>query len=98
MDTTDVNDNSSVHELSVEFLTSLNPAELSSVTLEFKIRVPVILLQNIHSQVELCNSTCMIITHFHCLCIEAFILSEQFADQRHILYRINLIMQKGDYP
>ena len=97
MNTTDANDDSDVYKLSVKFLINLNPAELLSATLKLKIRVSVMLLQNMHFQVELCNGTCMIITHFHHLCIEAFILFKQFADQRHILYRINLTTQEGDY-
>ena len=87
-----------MHELSVKFLANLNSAGLPPVTLELKVGAPVMLLQNMHPQVELCNGTCMIITHLHHLCIEASILSGQFAGQRHILYRINLIMQEGDYP
>ena len=98
VNTTDVNDDSDVHELPVEFLTSLNPAELLSATLELKIRAFVMLLWNMHLQVRLCNGTHMIITCLHCLCIEASILFEQFAGQRHILYRINLTTQEGDYP
>ena len=97
VDTTDANDDSGVHELPVEFLASLNPAGLPPATLELKIEASVMLLWNMHPQVELCNGTHMIITHFHHLCIEASILSEQFADQRHILYRINLTTQEGDY-
>ena len=86
-----------MHKLPVKFLISLNPAELLSVIFKLKIRASVMLLQNMHFQIKLCNSTCIIITHFYHLCIEAFILSEQFADQRHILYRINFIMQENNY-
>ena len=97
VNTTDVNDDSDVHKLSVKFLASLNPAELPSAILELKIKAFVMLLQNMHLQIELCNDTYIIIICLHCLCIEASILSEQFADQRHILYRINLTTQEGDY-
>ena len=44
MNITDVNDDSGVHELPVEFLTSLNSAELPPITLELKIGAPVMLL------------------------------------------------------
>ena len=98
MDIIDVNDDSGMYELSAEFLISLNPAGLPSVILEFKIEAFVMLLQNMHSQIELCNDTHMIIICLHHLCIKAFILSGQFAGQRHILYRINFITQEGDYP
>ena len=97
MNTTDVNDDSDVHELPVKFLASLNPAGLPPVILEFKVEASVMLLQNMHFQVELCNGTCIIITCLHHLCIEASILFRQFAGQRHILYRINLTMQESDY-
>ena len=86
-----------MHKLSVKFLISLNFAELFSAILKLKIKAFVMLLWNMHSQVELCNGTYIIITYFHHLCTEAFILFKQFADQRHILYKINLITQKGDY-
>ena len=98
VNTTDVNDDSDVHELSVKFLTSLNSAELPPVTLELKVRASVMLLQNMHPQIELCNNTHMIIIHLHHLCIKASILFKQFADQRHILYRINLTTQENNYP
>ena len=97
MNITNVNNDLDIHKLPVEFLVSLNSAELFSAIFEFKIRASVMLLWNMHFQIELCNNTCIIITHFHCLCIEAFILFKQFANQRHILYRINFIMQEDDY-
>ena len=80
MNITDVNDDSGVHELSAEFLISLNSAELPFIILKFKIEAFVMLLQNMHSQIKLCNSTHMIIICLHHLCIETFILSKQFTD------------------
>ena len=45
---TDVNDDFGVHELSVEFLTSLNPAELPFMTFKLKVEASVMLLWNMH--------------------------------------------------
>ena len=44
VDITDVNDDSDVHKLFVEFLINLNSAELPSAILELKIEISVMLL------------------------------------------------------
>ena len=82
----------------VELLQSLNPPSLPPSRLLLKVGVPVILLQNLYPKQGLCNGTRLIVTRISHRCLEARILSGEFAGQLRLLSRIKLSSTEGELP
>jgi ATP-dependent DNA helicase PIF1 len=56
---------SSHEEFPCEYLQSILLSGLPSAELKLKVEAPIMLLQNLHPQEGLCNSTCLVITHLY---------------------------------
>ena len=70
VDSTDANAADSIHELTAEFLASLNPACLPPSRLVLKVGAPVMLLRNLHPHLGLCNGTQAVVLQIHRSCIQ----------------------------
>ena len=56
------------------------------------------LLRNINPSHGLCNGTRLIVTRLHRHCIRARIIGGSFNGKEHVLFRVKLSTNEGDYP
>lgn len=81
-----------------ELLQSFEPPSLPPSRLLLKVGVPVMLLRNLYPSQGLCNGTRLSVTRISSRCIEARILSGEFAGQLRMLSRIKLTSTSGELP
>ena len=86
VDQTKSNLNDTIHELTAEFMETLNPPSLPPSILELKIGTPLMLMRNLHPREGLCNGTRMVVTKLHKSCVQARFVGGDFDDN------------EGDFP
>jgi hypothetical protein len=94
----DGRDTTDDHELSAEFLATLNSPSIPASLITLKIGAPIMLIRNLHPLKGLCNGTRMVVKRLHRHCIEARILGGKFDGEHHCLPRIMLNSNDDDFP
>lgn len=97
-DTAEIEDENYQDRPPPELLQSFEPPSLPPSRLQIKVGAPVILLRNLYPKHGLCNGTRMVITRISPRCLEARILSGDFAGQLRLLSRIKLSSTEGELP
>jgi len=98
VDQTESNVDDTIHELTAEFMETLNPPSLPPSILELKIGTPLMLMRNLHPREGLCNGTRMVVTKLHQSCVQARIVGGDFDGNIHGLFRVKLSSNEGDFP
>ena len=98
VDSAEVEDETTQDLPPVELLQSFEPPSLPPSRLLLKVGVPVMLLRNLYPNQGLCNGTRLVVTRILSRCIEARILSGEFAGQLRMLSRIKLTSTVGELP
>ena len=98
VDSADANAAESIHELTAEFLASLNPACLPPSQLVLKVGAPVMLLRNLHPHLGLCNGTRAVVLRIHRSCVQIRITGGDHNGAVHHLFRATLTTNEGDLP
>lgn len=97
-DTALFNEDEEMHELSTEFLQTLEPAGFPPSQLCLKVGAPIMLLRNLHPHEGMCNGTRLIVTRLHRDCIQGRILGGAWNGEMRLIPRIKLTSKEGDYP
>lgn len=98
VDTAHVEDETTQDLPPVELLQSFEPPSLPPSRLRLKVGAPIILLRNLYPSQGLCNGTRLVVTRLQSRCIEAQILSGEFAGQVRLISRIKLTSTDGELP
>jgi PIF1-like helicase/Helitron helicase-like domain at N-terminus len=98
VDSVDVNDDTTVHELSAEYLASLNPASLPPSHLRLRIGAPIMIMRNMHPREGLCNGTRATVLGITRTCIKIRIAGGSFNGAVHAIPRIKLTSNEGELP
>lgn len=96
VDSVDVNDDSTIHALSAEFLASLNPNSLPFSALKLRVGVPVMLLRNLNRSAGLCNGTRGIVLRISRNCIMIQIMGGDFHGRQGFIPRMMLNSNKAE--
>ncbi|UPX12183.1 uncharacterized protein EKO05_0002747 [Ascochyta rabiei] len=98
VDSAEVEDNTTQDLPPVELLQSFEPPSLPPSRLLLKVGVPIMLLRNLYPSQGLCNGTRLAVTQISSRCIQARILSGEFAGQLRLLPRIRLTSTSRELP